>query len=50
MTGNQVVSTIFDIESYIRMARIVSFQDRDEDLGLGIHFIMCFSQAAMEFI
>jgi hypothetical protein len=50
MTGNQVVSTMFDIKSSIHMARIIPFQDQDEDPGLGAHSVMCFSQAAMEII
>jgi hypothetical protein len=50
MTGNQVVSTMFDIKSSIHMARFVPHRDRDEDPGLGIHSVMCFSQAAMEII
>jgi hypothetical protein len=43
MTGNQVVSTIFNIKSFIRMARIVLFQDRDEDPGLGADSVVFFS-------
>jgi hypothetical protein len=50
MTGNQVVSTMFDIKSSIHMARIVLFWDRDEDPGLGAHSVMCFTQAVMEII
>jgi hypothetical protein len=33
MTGHQVVSTMFDINTSIHMARIVPFWDRDEDPG-----------------
>ena len=39
MTGNQVVSTMFDIKTSIHMARIVSFGDWNEDpewLGLNL--------------
>jgi hypothetical protein len=50
MTGNQVVSTMFDIKSSIHMARLVVYWDWDEDPGLGTHYVMCFSQAAMEII
>jgi hypothetical protein len=39
MISNQVVSTMFDINTSIHMARIVPFWDRDEDPGnpLGTH-------------
>jgi hypothetical protein len=50
MTGNQVVSTMFDIKSSIRMAIFVLFRDRDEDPGLGAHYVMCFVEAAMDII
>jgi hypothetical protein len=50
MTSNQVVSTMFDIKTSIHMARIILFQDRDEDPGLGAHSVICFSQAALEII
>jgi hypothetical protein len=33
MIDNQVVSTMFDINTSIHMARIVGFWDRDEDPG-----------------
>jgi hypothetical protein len=33
MTGNQVVSTMFDINTCIHMDRIVPVQDRDEYPG-----------------
>jgi hypothetical protein len=50
MTNNQVVSTMFDIKSFIRMARFILIWDRDKDPGLGAHSVMCFSQAAMDII
>jgi hypothetical protein len=50
MTGNQVVSTMFDIKSFIHMAIFIPFRDWDEDPELGAHFVMCFSHAAMEII
>jgi hypothetical protein len=37
MTGNQVVSTMFDIKSSIHMDRIILFWDQDEDPGLSTH-------------
>ena len=44
MTGNQVVSTMFDIKTSIHMARIISFGDWNEDPEwLGIHLNMCLS-------
>jgi hypothetical protein len=33
MTGNQVVSTMFDISTSIHVSIIVPFRDQDEDLG-----------------
>jgi len=48
MTGNQVVSTMFNINSFVHMARFVPFQDQDEDPGMGIHYVMFFTQAMME--
>ena len=50
MTSNQVVSTILDIKSSIHIAIFVPFQDQDEDPGLGAHYVMWFSQVAMEII
>jgi hypothetical protein len=50
MTGNQVVSTMFDIKTSIHMARFVPHQDWDEDPGLSIHSVIFFSQAAKEII
>jgi hypothetical protein len=50
MTSNQVVSTMFEINSSIHMAIIVPFRDHDEDPRLGDPSIMCFSQVAMEII
>jgi hypothetical protein len=50
MTDNQVVYTMFDIKSSINMVIIILFQDRDEDPRLGTHFVMCFTQDAMEII
>jgi hypothetical protein len=50
MTGNQVVSTMFDIKTYIHMARFVPDRDWDEDPGLNIHCIILFFQAAKEII
>lgn len=47
MTGNQFISTMFEINSSIHMVRIVLFQDRYEDPGLGSHFVLCFTQATM---
>jgi hypothetical protein len=46
MTGNQVVSTMFDIKTLIHMARFVLHRDWDEDPGLRFHFVICFTQAA----
>jgi hypothetical protein len=34
---------MFDIKKSIYMARIVPFQDQDEDPGLGTHYVMFFS-------
>jgi hypothetical protein len=50
MIRNQVISTMFDIKSSIHMDRIILFQDRDEEPGLGTHFVMFFNQAAMDII
>ena len=50
MTSNQVVSTMFDIKTSIHMARFIPHWDWDEDPGLRIHSVMCFSQAAKEII
>ena len=44
------VSTMFDIKTFIHMARFVPFRDRDKDPGLDAHSVMCFAQAAMEII
>ena len=39
MIGNQVILTMFDINTFIRMAKNVLFWDRDENIGLlGIQF------------
>jgi hypothetical protein len=38
MTGNQVVSTMFDIKTSIHMARFIPHQDGDEDPGLSVQF------------
>ena len=44
MTGNQVVSTMFDIKKYIHMARIISFGDWNEyPEWLGTHLDNCLS-------
>jgi hypothetical protein len=48
MTGNQVVSTMFDIKSSIHMDRFILHQDWDEDPGLSIHSVIYFSQVAKE--
>jgi hypothetical protein len=45
MTGNQVVSTMFDIKTSIRMARFVPHREWDEDPGLSIHSNIWFSHA-----
>jgi hypothetical protein len=37
MTSNQVVSTMFNIKTYIPMARFIQHRDWDEDPGLSIH-------------
>jgi hypothetical protein len=42
MTGNQVVSTMFDIKTSIHMARFVQHRDWDEDPGLSIHSVTAF--------
>ena len=42
MTDNQVVSTMFNISKSIRMVRIVSFGNwNEEPKWLGIHLNMC---------
>ena len=44
MDGNQVVSTMFDIKTYIQMARIILFWDWNGDpKWLGIHMNMYLS-------
>jgi hypothetical protein len=50
MIGNQVIYTMFEIKSFIHMDRFVPHGDQDEDLGLGVHYVMCFSQATMDII
>jgi len=50
MTGNQVVSTMFNIKSFIHMARIVAFQDHDEHPELGDQYFMCFTEDVIEII
>jgi hypothetical protein len=35
MTGNQVVSTMFNAKTFIHMARIVPSRDKDEELLRG---------------
>jgi hypothetical protein len=50
MTGNQVVSTMFDMKTSIHMDIFVPHQDWDEDPGLRIHSVICFSQAMKEVI
>ena len=49
MAGNQVVSTMFDIKTSIRMVKIVSFGDWNEDPEqLGFICIVSYPQVAME--
>jgi hypothetical protein len=48
MTGNQVVSTMFDIKSSIHMARIIPSWDREKDPGLSARYVWCFAQVVME--
>jgi hypothetical protein len=50
MTGNQVVSTMFEIKTSIHMARFVQHRDWDEDPGLIFESVNCFSQATKEII
>jgi hypothetical protein len=50
MTSNQVVYTMFDIKTYIPMARFAPYRDWDEDPRLSIHYVICFRQAAKEII
>jgi hypothetical protein len=45
MTDNQVVSTMFDNKTSIHMARFVPHRDWDEDPGLSVRYVTCFSQA-----
>jgi hypothetical protein len=47
MIGNQVVSTMFDINTSIHMARIVPFWDWDEDPG-NAPSVTCLTQVAMD--
>ena len=50
MNGNQVVSTMFDINISIHMVRIVSFGDWNEDpKRLGFICIISYPQVAMEY-
>ena len=45
MTGNQVVSFVFDIKTFIHMVRIVSVGDWNEDPGLiGLTIISAYTQ------
>ena len=47
MPGNQVVSTMFDVKTYIHMVRIVSFGDWNEDLEwLGFPIIIAYAEVA----
>ena len=49
MIGNQVVSTMFDINTSIRMVRIISFGDWNEDPEwLGFICIITYPYAAVE--
>ena len=49
MTGNQVVSTMFDVKTSIHMVIIVSFKDWNEDPErLGFISIIDYPQVAME--
>ena len=50
MTGNQVVSTMFDVNTSIHMARIISLGDCNEYLEwLGSHLLNSYPQVAMEY-
>ena len=47
MIGNQVVSTMFDVKTFIHMVRIISVKDWNEDPGLiGLTIISSYSQVA----
>ena len=49
MTGNQVVSTMFDIKTSIHMVMLVSFWDWNEDPErLGLICIVSYPQVALE--
>jgi hypothetical protein len=50
MTGNQVVSTMFNIKTSIHMDRFVPQRDWDEDPRMSIHSIIFFSQVVKEII
>ena len=50
MIDNQVVPTMFDIKTYIHMARFVPHRDWDEDSRLRIHSDIWFTQAMKEVI
>ena len=50
MTGNQVVSSIFDIKTSIPMVRIVSFGNWNEySKKLGFTYTIAYPQVAMEY-
>ena len=45
MAGNQVVSSMFDVKTYIHMVRIVSIGDWDEDTKwLGFVILVAYPQ------
>ena len=47
MTGNQVVSTMFDVNTSIHMVRIISVGDWNEDPDLlGLTIISTYTQVA----
>ena len=47
MTGNKVVSAMFDVKTSIHMVRIVSFGDQNEDPEwLGFSIIISYYQVA----
>ena len=47
MTRNQVVSTMFDVKTFIHMVRIVSFGDHNEEPEwLGFFIIISYAQVA----
>ena len=49
MTGNQVVSAMFDIKTFIHMVKIVSVGDWNEDPELlGLTIISSYTQVAFE--